>query len=112
MKEFFNESFCKFLLKTHIVGPEYVFASHCWINMKISKVCWFCQHFVLKNDHNFKSYQNMLTTLGFSFLYYKLQLCLICHEHHTPFACGKRILKMKDFETYFEFKNISNAIKF
>jgi hypothetical protein len=95
----------------YIVGLEYVFASHCRINMNFSKVCRFCQHFVLKNDHNFKSYQNVLITLGFSFLYYKLQLCLICHVHHTPFSCGKRILKIKDFETCFEFKNILVANK-
>ncbi len=87
-------------------------ANHYQINMNFSKVCRFCQHFVLKNDHNFKSYQNMRTILGFSFLYYKLQLLLICHLHYTPFVCGKRNLKMKDFETYFELKNISNAIKF
>jgi hypothetical protein len=34
-------------------------------------------HFVLKNYHNFKCYQNMITTIGFTFLYHNLQLCLM-----------------------------------
>jgi hypothetical protein len=33
--------------------------------------------FVLKIYHDFESYQNMLITLGFCFLYHKLQLCFI-----------------------------------
>jgi hypothetical protein len=44
--------------------------------------------------YNFESYQNMLTTLGFNFLYHKLQLCFICHVHYTPFTHGKIILKI------------------
>jgi hypothetical protein len=32
--------------------------------------------FVLKNYHNFKSCQNMLITLRFNLLYYKLWLCI------------------------------------
>jgi len=32
-------------------------------------------HFLLKNDHNFKSCKNMLITLNFNFLYHKLQFC-------------------------------------
>jgi hypothetical protein len=44
----------------------------------------------------------MLTTLGFCFLYHKLQLRFVCHAHYTPFTCGKELLKNKKFETYFE----------
>jgi len=59
------------------------------------KVCKFCQilHFMLKICHNFESYQNMWTTLGFFFLYQKIQLCFVCHAHYNPFTCGKRFLK-------------------
>ncbi len=58
-------------------------------------MCRFDQifHFVLKNHHNFKSYQNMITTLGFTFLYQKLELCLIFPIYSTPFTCGKGLLR-------------------
>ncbi len=35
--------------------------------------------YVLKIYHNFESYQNMLTTLSFYFLYHKLQFYFVCH---------------------------------
>ncbi len=68
-------------------------------------MCRFCPilHFILKFYHNFQSYQNMLTTLGLFFLYYKLQLCFPCHAHYNPFTCGKRLLKFEKFEKYFEY---------
>jgi hypothetical protein len=40
-------------------------------------------HFVLKHNHIFKSYQNVLTNLGFSFVYHKLQHCLYV-MYNTP----------------------------
>ncbi len=69
------------------------------------KVCKFCQMlcFILKFYYNLKSYQNMLTTLGFCFLYHKLQLCYVCHAHYTPFTCGKGLLTFNFFEKYLEF---------
>jgi hypothetical protein len=71
------------------------------------KVCKFCQilHFVLKHYYNFRSYQNMLTILSFIFLYHNLKLWFICQVHYTPFTCGKVLLKIWDFETYFEILN-------
>jgi hypothetical protein len=65
------------------------------IIVEFFKMCKFCQIFcfILKTYHNFESYQNMLTTLGFCFLYHKLQLCFVCHAHYTPFTCGKKPLK-------------------
>jgi hypothetical protein len=45
----------------------------------------------------------MLTTLGFSFLYYKLpKNNYIMHITH-PFKCGKRLFKKINFEKYFDF---------
>jgi len=69
-------------------------------------MCIFCQilHFIFKINHNFESYQNMLSTLGFCFLYHKLQLFLVSHAHFTPFTYGKGFLKKYQFEKYFEFK--------
>ncbi len=46
----------------------------------------------------------MLTILGFSFLYYKLQKKIICHAHYTPFTYGKGLFKKFNFEKYFELK--------
>jgi len=54
----------------------------------------------------------MLTTLGFCFLYHKLQLCLVCHAHYIVFTCGKRLLKFENFEKYFEFLKNNNSISF
>jgi len=54
----------------------------------------------------------MLTTLGFYFLYYKVQLCFVCHAHYTPFTCGKEPLKIEIFEKYFEFLKTSNSTSF
>jgi hypothetical protein len=81
MKEFLNEIFYNLLLKIYIVGPidhmpfpsSNYLSNHCWINMKISK-CVICQilSIILKIYHNFESYQNMLTNLGFYFLYHKI----------------------------------------
>jgi hypothetical protein len=48
----------------------------------------------------------MLTTLGFCFLYHKLQLCFVCHAHYTPFTCGKGLLIILKLEKYFEFLKI------
>jgi hypothetical protein len=55
--------------------------------------------FQIENYHDFKSYQNMLIILSFSFLYHKLQLFYICYVHYTPFTCDKRLLKFYDFES-------------
>ncbi len=51
----------------------------------------------------------MLPTLGFNFLYHKLQLLFICHTT-TPYLSHKGFLKFGDFETYFEFQKISSSI--
>jgi hypothetical protein len=71
-------------------------------------MCEFCQIlcFILKIYHNIESYQNMkLITLGFCFLYHKLQDFFVCHAHYTPFTCGKtRLLKFEIFEKYFKLK--------
>jgi hypothetical protein len=73
-------------------------------------MCKFCQisHFV------FESYQNMLTILGFSFLYHKLQLWYIVmyitphlhvvnsYERYSPtlFECNTLILHLNWFSLY------------
>ncbi len=60
-------------------------------------MCKFCQilHFILKIYHNFESYQNMLTILGFCFLYHELKICFICHaQYYKSFTCGKRTLEI------------------
>jgi hypothetical protein len=44
----------------------------------------------------------MLTTLGFYYLYHKIQLFFVCHAHYTLFTCGKGFLKFYKFEKYFE----------
>jgi hypothetical protein len=77
-------------------------------------MCEFCQilHFILKIYYNFESYQNMLITLGFCFLYHELQLCFVCHAHYTPFTCGKGLLKILKFGKYFEFLKNLNFIYF
>jgi len=97
MKEFLNEIFCNLLLKIHIVAPiDHMFCvNHCWIYISFSKCVIFFQilHFILKIYHNFESYQNMLTTFSFCFLYHKLQLCFVCHAHYNPF----KILKLHIF---------------
>jgi hypothetical protein len=49
---------------------------------EFSNVCILT--FCLEINQNFKSCQNLLITLGLMFLYYKLQLCFICHVHYTP----------------------------
>jgi len=75
------------------------------------KLCRFCHKigFALKIYHNFKSYQNMLTILGFFFLCHKLQLCFICQAHYTPFTCGTvfliwKILWISKFSNSITFK--------
>ncbi len=54
-----------------------------------AKVHRLCQIlcFVLKNCHNFKSYQNMLTFSSLIFLFYKLQ-----HIHCITFTCRKGLM--------------------
>jgi len=54
----------------------------------------------------------MLIILGFKFLYYKLQICFICHVHYTPFTCDKIFLKIWNFQTYFEFLKFQNSTIF
>jgi len=50
------------------------------------------------------AWTNMLTTLFIYFnFYYKLQLFFVCHAHYNPFTCGKGLLKILNFEKYFEF---------
>jgi hypothetical protein len=41
------------------------------------------------NILDFESYKNMLSILGFSFLYLK-----IFHAHYTPFTCDNGLLKI------------------
>jgi len=60
-------------------------------------------HFILKIYHNFESYKNMLTILGFFLKNHELKLCFICHAHYTSFTCVKGLLKFLKFEKYFEF---------
>jgi hypothetical protein len=45
----------------------------------------------------------MLTTLGFFFLYDKIQLYFVWHAHNSPFTCGKGLLKNIKLWKYFEF---------
>jgi hypothetical protein len=57
--------------------------------------------FVLKNDYNFKSYQNMLIVLAFSFLYYKLEsffyMSCTLHPIYKVFEILKHILNLSKF---------------
>jgi len=48
-------------------------------------MCKFCHilYFILKIYHNFESYQNVLITLGFFFLYHKHNFILYV-MHITP----------------------------
>jgi hypothetical protein len=64
----FEWIFSNLLLKIHIVARIYhmVCVKHCWINMNFSKCVDFAKH--VEIYHNFESYQNMLTTLGFFFV--------------------------------------------
>ncbi len=97
MKEFLNELFFSMLLKIHSCpNRSQVLCQTLLKKYQFFKVCKFCQilRFILKIYHNFESYQNMLTTLGFFFLYHKLQLCFVCHAHYNPFICGKGLLKI------------------
>jgi hypothetical protein len=65
--------------------------------------------FVLKIYYNFELYQNMLTTLGFCFLYHNYNF-LIYVMHITPYLYV--IMDYSNFDTYFEFLKISNSITF
>ncbi len=114
MKEFLNEIFCNLLSNIHIVALiDHMFCvNHCWINMKISKCVNFAKFCISSWYHNFDSYQNSLTTLGFCFLYHKLQLCFIYHAHYIPFTCGKGLLIILKFEKYFKFLRILNFISY
>jgi hypothetical protein len=81
--------------------------NHCWIKMSFSK-CKFYHilHYILKFYHNFEWYQNMLTTLGFCFLYHKLQHFFLYHAHYTPFTCGKKKFENLNFlKTTLNFSN-------
>ncbi len=61
-------------------------------------------HFILKIYHNFKSYQNRLTTLGFCFLYFKLQFFLGYVMHITP--------HLHMVTDSWKFKNLKNILNF
>jgi hypothetical protein len=89
MKEFLNEFFCNLLLIIHIIAPTYhIFCvNHHWINMNFSKCVNSTFH--LENLSLFWIIQKDLTTLGFCFLYPKLQLCFVFHARYTLFTCGK-----------------------
>ncbi len=102
MKEFLDEIFCNLLLKIHIVAPIFHMfcVNHCWINMKISKrvIFFHILHFILKNYHNFESYQSMLTTLGcffniiiYNFIFYVMHITP--HLHMVKDSWKFRILK-------------------
>jgi len=100
----------KFLLYFHMYVP---LSPHVPLDQNTMDAQWSFEYlvlppnqglgFILKNYHNSKSYQNMLTILGFNFFYHKLQLCFICDVQYTPFTCGKELLKFWNLETYFEF---------
>lgn len=45
-----------------------------WISKNVHVLCYVL-HFVLKDNHNFKTFQNMFIIWRFIFFYYKLQLC-------------------------------------
>jgi hypothetical protein len=110
---FLNEIFCNFLLKLYsFLNTSYV--NLCWIIISFLKVRTFCQILclILKNDHNFKSYQNMLIILSFSFLFHKLQLCFVFHVHYILITCGKKKLKIQKFRTSLNFLKISNSTNF
>jgi hypothetical protein len=54
-------------------------------------------YFVLKNNHNLKSFKNMIITLNFNFLY---------RTHYDPFTSNKWLLKFEISEIIFwTFKN-------
>ncbi len=59
--------------------------------------------FILKIYHNFESYQTMLITLGFYFLYHKLQLCFVCHTPHLHVV--KDFFQILKFQKKIEFLN-------
>ncbi len=56
--------------------PQYITfcVNICWITLNFFKVCAFVKNciYFLKNDHNFKSFQNMIF-LGFILLYHYLK---------------------------------------
>ncbi len=70
------------------------------------KVCKFYQilHFILKIYHNFESYQYMLTTLGFCFLYHKLTTLFCMSWTLHPIYMWWRTLENLKFLKYFEFQ--------
>ncbi len=81
-----NDFFCNLLVNSpKDVFKHHIFCfDHCldlWIFKKCANLC-----FILKNDYHFKSHQNMLTILGFNFLYHKLRLCFICHANKIQWA--------------------------
>jgi hypothetical protein len=76
--------------------------------MKKFKCTNYAKHFVFKNENNFKSHKNMITTLNISFLYHKPWLCsyvihIMTHLHLANDFWNLNILKL-----YFEFLKISS----
>jgi hypothetical protein len=110
-KEFLDE-FYNMLLKKHVIfSIHHIFCINFWWITNFSpKVYKFYQilHFVLKHYPNFKSYENRVIILWFSFLYHKIKICFICHVHYTTFTCGKWLLKLI-YSKYFKISQISNC---
>jgi hypothetical protein len=101
------------LIKIHIIVPiNHMFCvDHCLNKYEFLKMCRFCQIlcFVLKIYYNFESYQNIQITLGFCLLYHNYNFVLYV-MHITPYL--HVIMDYWNFDTYFEFVNISNSITF
>jgi len=96
-KEFSNEIFWKNIYCTYNCPNMSYFYSQSNLNIyDFLKVHRFCQIlcFVLKNWHNFKSYQNMLTFSILIFLYYNLQIFFKQHIHCITFTCCKRLMNI------------------
>jgi hypothetical protein len=62
--------------------------------------------FIFKNDHDFKSCQNMLIILMFILLYDNLQLCFRHLLHWITFTCHKGLMNQIDLKFQFLGKNI------
>jgi hypothetical protein len=53
-----------------------------------------------------KSYETMSNILSFTFIYYKLQLCMIHHAQKFTFTCYKGLLKFRHTIIFIKNENI------
>jgi hypothetical protein len=110
---YIKDFFCNMFLKIVTFLPiNYITCvNFFWINMKILKTYKFSQilFFVLKNDHNFKSYKNMIITLSFNFLYHKSKLCSYVIQIMTHLHLANDSWNLKFLKLYFEFLKISSV---